>query len=185
MSTTTKEDSRRTVYLMGDEIARQWTEDQRAAWSGFVAVSALLKRDHNRELEATHGLSISMVGLLGRLAAAEHHVMRLTDLAERTGLSLSRVSRIVDLLERRELLNRVRCPSDGRAINAQLSDEGLETARAAQTTLRNAVQRDFFDALDGQDVRALASAFELLLGRIDPSADPEEIVGRGDSCDSE
>lgn len=183
MSATTNDGSKRTVYLMGDDIGREWTAEQRAAWGGFVAMSALLKRSHDRELEEGHGLSISMVGLLGRLAAAEHHVLRLTDLAAMTGLSLSRVSRIIDLLEQRELVARVRCPSDRRAINAQLTDEGLAIARQAQTTLRSAVQRDFFDGLEEDDVAALAVVFARLLGRIDPSGDAETIVADGESCE--
>ena len=183
MSITTNEDTKPSVYLVGDDIGREWTAEQRAAWSGFVAVSGLLKRDHNRELEASHGLSISMVGLLGRLAAAENHVMRLTDLAGMAGLSLSRVSRIVDLLERREHVSRVRCPSDGRAINAQLSDDGLAMAREAQATLRAAVQRDFFDGLDGDDAAALAAVFDRLLRRIDPSGDGDVCIEHGETCD--
>jgi len=184
MSTTTNADSKRTVYLVGDDIGREWTAEQQAAWNGFVGLSGALKRDHNRELEASHGLSISMVGLLGRLAAAENHVMRLTHLADTTGLSLSRVSRIVDLLERRELVHRVRCPSDGRAINAQLSDEGLAIAREAQATLRAAVERDFFDGLDGEEAAALAVVFERLLGRIDPSGDADACLEHGEICDA-
>ena len=183
MKTATNDDGRRTVYLMGDDIGHEWTAQQRAAWGGFVAVSALLKREHNRELEAAHALSISMVGLLGRLAAAEHHVLRLTDLAEMTGLSLSRVSRIIDLLEERELVQRVRCPSDGRAVNAQLTDEGLAQARDAQATLRGAVQRDFLDGLDDDDAAVLALAFERLLMRIGPAGDGLPIVAHGESCD--
>jgi DNA-binding MarR family transcriptional regulator len=183
MSTTVNRHSKRAVYLMGDDIGREWTAEERAAWSGFVAISALLKREHNRELEAEHGLSISMVGLLGRLAAAEHHVLRLTDLAEMTGLSLSRVSRIVDLLEQRVLVARVRCPSDRRAINAQLTDDGLALAREAQATLRGAVQRDFFDGLEDDDIAAMAAAFDRLLTRIGPLTEDAPIVAHGESCE--
>ena len=162
-NTTSHEAARRVIYLMGDVIDGAWTPDQRAAWSGFLALSACLKLDHNHELEAHHGLSLSMVGLLGRLAAAENHVQRLSDLAAAMGLSLSRVSRIIDILERRELVKRVQCPNDGRAVNAQLTGLGLSEARQAQMTLRAAVQRDFLDALDPADAAALAASFQRLL----------------------
>ncbi len=169
--TTTSEAAQRVLYLMGDVIDSEWTPDQRAAWSGFLELSACLKLDHNHELETEHGLSISMVGLLGRLAAAENHVQRLTDLAAAMGLSLSRVSRIIDILERRHLVERVQCPNDGRAVNAQLTSLGLSEARQAQTTLRAAVQRDFLEALRGSDAALLAASFQRLLAAMEARRD--------------
>jgi len=177
-NTTTSEAEQRVVYLMGDVIDREWTDDQRAAWSGFLELSACLKLDHNHELEAHHGLSISMVGLLGRLAAAENHVQRLTDLAAAMGLSLSRVSRIIDILERRRLVERVRCPNDRRAVNAQLTNLGLTAARQAQTTLRAAVQRDFLDALHDADAAVLAASFQRLLTAMDSRRDRTHVLSR-------
>ena len=58
------------------------------------------------ELEAEHGLSISSLELMSRLATSEQGLLRLTTLAEAAGLSLSRVSRILDGLERRGLVER-------------------------------------------------------------------------------
>jgi DNA-binding MarR family transcriptional regulator len=60
-------------------------------------------------------------------------------------------------------VERVQCPNDGRAVNAQLTNLGLTAARQAQTTLRAAVQRDFLDALGGVDAAALAASFQRLL----------------------
>ena len=42
---------------------------------------------------------------------------------------LSRISRMVDTLEQRGLVERPPCPTDGRAINAHLTDAGLTLAR--------------------------------------------------------
>ncbi len=61
-----------------------------------------LTRELESELEAEYGLSLSGVELLGRLAAAEGRMLRLTELAGQAGLSVSRVSRITDMLEARE-----------------------------------------------------------------------------------
>ena len=68
---------------------------------------------------------MSMVGLMGRLAAAERRTVRLTDLAGAMGLSLSRVSRIVDILEGRGLVERQASLTDARATNAHLTRKGL------------------------------------------------------------
>ena len=82
------------------------------------------------------------------------------------GLSLSRVSRIVDALERRELVRRRPCPSDARAVNAHLTAEGLDLARRAQSAHHVAVQERFFNLLQPQEIAMLADVF----GRFAPRA---------------
>jgi DNA-binding MarR family transcriptional regulator len=58
--------------------------------------------------------------------------MRLSTVASATGLGLSRVSRIIDILERRKLVERPSCPDDARAVDAHLTKAGLALAREAQ-----------------------------------------------------
>ena len=118
-----------------------------------------LTRELESELEAAHGLSLSGVELLGRLAAAEGRMLRLTDLAGLAGLSVSRVSRITDMLEARGLVERRPCPSDARAKNAYLTDDGLELLRTAQGTHFAGVEERFFDRLEPAEVEVLASIF--------------------------
>jgi DNA-binding MarR family transcriptional regulator len=86
--------------------------------------------------------------------------MRLTALAEAAGLSLSRVSRILDGLERRGLVERRADESDTRAKNAALTEAGLELLREAQHTHFDGVERLFFDHVSDEDVETLARAFE-------------------------
>ncbi len=92
--------------------------------------------------------------------------MRLTDLADRAGLSLSRVSRIVDSLEARGLVERRRCPEDKRARNAGLTAAGADLLEAAQATHFAGVQTKFFEQVDSTEMAALAAVF----GRLAPSA---------------
>jgi DNA-binding MarR family transcriptional regulator len=118
-----------------------------------------LTRELEAELESTHDVSLSGLELMMRLALAPDQRLRLTLLAQQTGLSLSRVSRVADVLEARGLVERLACPADARAINAHLTPAGNTLAREAQTTYLAAVQRTFFDALSVPEVEALASVF--------------------------
>ena len=104
--------------------------------------------------------------MLGRLAAAERRKLRLSTLAAETGLSLSRISRIMDALARRGLAVRRPCPEDSRAVNAHLTDEGLALVREAQATHFAGVQSQFFDTLSPEEVATLATVF----GRFAPRA---------------
>ena len=152
--------------FVGDDGLARWSRIHADDWVGLLETHKKLTRALEAELEAEHGLSLSGLELMGRLAASEGRLLRLSSLAERTGLSLSRVSRIMDVLEARGLVERRLCPSDARARNAWLTDAGLDLLRAAQVTHFAGVQRRFFDQLEPEEVAALATAF----GRFAPDA---------------
>src|SRR5437764_8617107 len=122
------------AYVVGDDGLAQWSDTHKDAWIGMLETHKRLTRELEAELEASYGLSLSGVECLGRLAAAEDRKLRLSVLASATGLSLSRISRIVDLLETRELVERVACADDARAVEAQVTDAGLQLVRAAQAS---------------------------------------------------
>ena len=136
-----------------------WTETHADAWIGLLETHKQLTRSLDAELTAQHGLSLSALELLARLAAADDRSLHLTALAAASGLSLSRVSRIIDTLEGRGLVGRKSCPHDARAVHAQLTDAGLKTALAAQATHFASVQAAFFDQLDEQEIATLARVF--------------------------
>ena len=136
------------------------------AWVGLLETHKQLTRALDAELDARHGLSLSGVELLGRLAAADDHRLRLSALAAESGLSLSRVSRIVDHLERRGLVERRQCDEDARAVNAVLTDDGLALAREAQATHLEIVHERFYGRLDPAEIETLEAVF----GRFVPDA---------------
>ena len=154
-----KETANSCAYVVGDDGLTRWSHTHADAWIGLLETHKRLTRALEIELEAEHGLSLSALELMGRLAAAPDRIMRLSALAEQIGLSLSRVSRIVDVLEERRLVQRRACPGDRRARNAWLTPSGLALLRAGQATHFAGVQRRFFDQLEPEAVEALAAAF--------------------------
>jgi DNA-binding MarR family transcriptional regulator len=156
MATTSKRSS--AIVLRSDGFP-QWSHEYAAAWIGMLATHRRLTRELDAELDAAHGLTLSGLELLARLASVPEHRLRLSILAGEAGLSLSRVSRIVDALEARGLIERQNCPADARAINAQLTPAGLGLAQAAQSTHLAAVRERFFDRLDEREISTLAEVF--------------------------
>jgi DNA-binding MarR family transcriptional regulator len=136
------------------------------AWVGLLETHKQLTRALDAELDARHGLSLSGVELLGRLAAADGRQLRLSALAAESGLSLSRVSRIVDHLEDRGLVERKQCDADARAVNACLTAPGLALAGEAQATHLEIVRERFYDRLDPAEIDTLTAVF----GRFAPDA---------------
>jgi DNA-binding MarR family transcriptional regulator len=160
MATTSKRTT--SPIVVRSDGFPEWSHEYAAAWIGLLATHRRLTRELDAELEAAHGLTLSGLELLARLASVPERRLRLSVLAGEAGLSLSRVSRIVDSLEERELVERQHCPSDARAINAQLTAAGLELAQAAQSTHLAAVRERFFDRLDPREVTTLAEVFSRL-----------------------
>ncbi|UJA20973.1 MarR family transcriptional regulator [Thermoleophilia bacterium SCSIO 60948] len=161
------------AYVIGDQGVEELSGTAGEAWIGLLETYKSLTRALETELEASHGLTLSSLETLGRLAAAEEGRLRLSELAAETGLSVSRMSRIVDSLGDRGLVERVRCPSDARAIHVSLTDAGLELARGAQATHLRAVQERFFDRLSEDEVASLAGIF----GRFAPRAAERCLAG--------
>jgi DNA-binding MarR family transcriptional regulator len=157
------------AFVVGDDGLSRWSDTHEEAWVGLLETHKRLTRSLDRDLEAEHGLGISALELLGRLAAADDRRLQLSTLAAACGLSLSRVSRLVDVLEDRSLVERKPCPGDARAINAVLTKSGLDLARQAQASHFAAVQERFFDQLSETELKTLAKVF----GRFAPRAAEE------------
>ena len=146
-------------YVVGDDGLATWSDTHKDAWIGLLETHKRLTRALDAELEAEHGLTLSGVECLGRLAASEGRAMRLTALAGATGLSLSRISRIVDTLEARGLVERRSSPKDARAVEAHLTGAGLELVRSAQASHFASVQERFFAQLSDEELAVLARVF--------------------------
>jgi DNA-binding MarR family transcriptional regulator len=154
------------AYVVGDDGLSRWSDTHADAWIGLLETHKRLTRALDAELEARHGLTLSALEVLGRLAAAPGRCLRLSDVAAATGLSLSRISRIVDALCARELTERRASQSDARAVVAHLTEAGLALARAAQASHFASVQERFFDQLGPAELTTLAQVF----GRFAPRA---------------
>jgi DNA-binding MarR family transcriptional regulator len=90
------------------------------------------------------GLTLSQYGLLEVLA--EQPSARVQELAAHAGITASTATRILDGLERREIVRRARSDEDRRAVTVSLTDAGQVLVQAEQEWLRGR-QRAFYAAL--------------------------------------
>ena len=159
MSSPSESTASSCPYVVGDDGLARWSETHADAWIGLLETHKQLTRALEAELENRHGLSLSGLEVLGRIAASDRRRLRLSTLANETGLSLSRISRIIDLLQARGLVERRACAEDARAVEAHLTDEGLSVTREAQATHFASVQQRFFELLGPGEIEALAVVF--------------------------
>ena len=152
------------AYVVGEDGL---TGPHADAWIGLQRAQRELIRRLETRLDERYGLSLSALELLGRLAASGRRRRRLARLAEDVELSLSRVSRIVDALERRGLVERRPCPEDARATEACLTDAGLVLVSDAQAAHLADVQLHFFDRLTSAELELLGDVFGRLANEPD------------------
>src|SRR3954468_1993875 len=119
-------------HVESDGDLRQWCPVSADAWTGPLQPLRRLPRELEAELEERHNLSFSGLEILARLARAEGHHLRMSDLAEQANLSLSRVPRLVDQLEIRGAAAREACATDARVVHVVLTDDGAELLAVAQ-----------------------------------------------------
>ena len=112
--------------LPTDEHAGLWlTPDQLASWLSVVRLITRLPWAIDAQLQRDAGLSMIEYMTMAMLGEAPQWTMRMSDLAERTSSSLSRLSHLVTRLENRGYVRREADPADGRFTNAILLPAGL------------------------------------------------------------
>jgi DNA-binding MarR family transcriptional regulator len=95
---------------------------------------AAITRELDADLVARHGLTSRDYEVLLFLANEPLRRLGMSELAERTMLTRSGVTRLVDGLNRSGLVERVSCDSDARISYAQITDAGYERLREAGRT---------------------------------------------------
>lgn len=139
--------------------------ERETAFFGFLQAHVDLTRALEQALSSAHGISLAGYEVLNRLMQAEDGGLRMSDLADRTRLSLSRISRVVDDLALRGLVERRACETDRRVSYAALSDAGRTFLREAQETFFAEVEDRFLGQLSASETKVLADVFGRLAGR--------------------
>ena len=114
---------------------------------------ALLDLQLTRDLAQDCGLSEADYDVLSNVSEAAGHSLRLGDLAAHMLWSKSRLSHHVARMERRGLVARQDCPSDGRGAVLTLTEAGWQAIRDAAPGHVESVRRHFLDLLTEEQVR--------------------------------
>ncbi|MEV6824822.1 MarR family winged helix-turn-helix transcriptional regulator [Amycolatopsis sp. NPDC051102] len=150
---------------MGDQAALD--AEEAAFWRPLMRIMTALPRALEDQFLPETGLTITDYGVLVALSEAPDHLLRISGLAATTGLSLSRISRVVDDLTRRGLTEKRRCAEDGRASNAVLTPVGLARLEAAFPSHLARVRASVFDHLSAEDIRAAGPVLARLAAALD------------------
>lgn len=143
------------------------SHDEQQAWRTFLYGVNLLMENISTALEQDprFDLSLDEYEILVRLSEAPGGRIRMSGLADQVVHSRSRLTHTVARLEKRGILERVRCSGDGRGREAVLTEAGAELLRQAAPVHVASVRERLLDAVGTEDL--------LELGRIMARTIPE------------
>jgi DNA-binding MarR family transcriptional regulator len=142
---------------------RWLTAEEQRAWRAYLESSIVLFDRLDRQLQRDSGITHGYYEILVRLSEAEGRSLRMSQLADATRSSRSRLSHAVARLEERGWVIRRDCPTDRRGQLAELTDEGFVVLVQAAPGHVEAVRRYVIDRLDPDQITELAEIGEMIV----------------------
>lgn len=146
---------------------RWLSADEQAAWRPFLAATRRFLDEIERQLQHDAGIPHAYYEVLVQLSETPARRLRMSELAESSLSSRSRLSHAVSRLEELGWVRRETCPTDRRGAFAVLTDEGYAAIVAAAPGHVEAVRRNLFDALSDTQVAQLREISEAVLRGLD------------------
>jgi DNA-binding MarR family transcriptional regulator len=145
----------------------RWLNDEeQATWRAFLAATHRLFAQLDRELQRDAGMPHAYYAILAMLSEAPERALRMSELAELTQSSRSRLSHAIARLEEAGWVRRESCPTDRRGALAILTDAGFATLEKAAPGHVAGVRAHLFDPLSPAQVAQLREISEALVAHL-------------------
>jgi len=154
----------------------RWLDDaEKHAWIGWVFATRLFWEEVERDLAHDADMPFGYYDILVMLSETPDRRLRMSELAECTQSSRSRLSHAVNRLEDLGWVRRESCPEDRRGQVAVLTDAGFAALEAAAPHHVESVRTHLFDVLSPEQVAQLDDITQTLLDHLLPI-----VAARGD-----
>lgn len=154
--------------MLGFMETRWLDEDEQATWRAFLRLNHLLFGRLDRELQAGPGIPHGYYEILVNLSEAPGRALRMSELAERTQSSRSRLSHAVARLEDNGWVRRELCDTDRRGQTAVLTEAGFAALEAAAPVHVEGVREHLFDQLSPAQVAQLRAISTAVVDHLRP-----------------
>jgi DNA-binding MarR family transcriptional regulator len=136
------------------------------AWEAFLRAYATTSHVLERVAESRGGLPLGEHFLLVQIARGPESGIRPTDLAARSLLTKSGITRALDRLEQNELLERRVCPSDKRGSLVVLTPRGRRLLRRSAPSHIRAIAKHFAEPLSSEELAVMTTALERIASTV-------------------
>jgi DNA-binding MarR family transcriptional regulator len=152
-------------------VTKWLSADEQQSWRSFITAWTLLDHQLNSELQSQHDLTIADYEILVRLSECEGKRLRMSELAEATLASRSRLSHQVGRLEATGLVARAECAEDRRGSFAVLTEAGWQALVNSAPTHVTGVRAHVLDVLSKSEFKALGEACRKIATAIGQESD--------------
>jgi DNA-binding MarR family transcriptional regulator len=160
----------RTKASAANPQARWLIGEEEQAWRAVGSMMHKLDWALECQLERDSDLSFIEYYTLARLSEDPARTLRMSELAEVTNASLSRLSHLVTRLEKWGFVRREPDPTDGRYTNAILTKAGHDKLRDSAPRHVEAVRQLVIDEFSRTELAKLRAYCERIVARVDASA---------------
>lgn len=136
-------------------------------WRALMRIVKTLPRHLDNDLVRGAGLTASEYTMLMHLSEAPNRELRMADLAEATGLSASRTTRLVDDLQSRGLVAKRVSSTDGRSNIARLTSAGVTKMKSAWPAHLASVRKRMFDHIEPSAVQRTAQVLSTVAAQLE------------------
>jgi len=143
------------------------------AWRAFYAMRRRLDRTLERQLQRDGDISAPDYEVLLAVFTAPDRRIRTRELTRELDWETSRVSHQVTRMEKRGLVERTECDTDGRGSWIGVTPAGSRAVLGAMREHAASIRRYFFDVLSPEELATLASASSRVLDALEPTTDCE------------
>jgi DNA-binding MarR family transcriptional regulator len=147
-----------------------------AVWRAFLRAHSAMLRRISRDLDEAGLPPLAWYDVLAALRDAPEGRLRQVELAEQVMLSNSGLSRLLDRIEAKQLIERLSCETDRRAFFITLTDEGRELLERMWPVYARGVAEDFLPAL-GDSPTKIRETLESIGEQCDAVRDAEAEIG--------
>jgi DNA-binding MarR family transcriptional regulator len=131
-------------------------------WAALLRVTNTIHARVSEDLVEL-GITPEEIELLIRLSRAPNESLRMVEVSRSLLLSKSGVTRLVDRLELRGLVERTSCPEDRRVVYTTLTDQGRQAFDEAGPRLAVAVAEHLGRHLDAPKIAAIRDGLSIVL----------------------
>ena len=158
-------------------MTRWLNEQQQAAWRAWIAASLLLPDRLSRDLMEQADISLADYEILVYLSESAERRLRMSELADLTLSSRSRLSHQIDRLTRAGLVDRQPCSEDRRGAFAVLTPAGWDFLVATAPAHVESVREHLVDVLTEEEFDEFGRLCAKVANRLRPCED-----GASDGC---
>ncbi|HEX3648489.1 MAG TPA: MarR family transcriptional regulator [Pseudonocardiaceae bacterium] len=138
---------------MGD--VRWLSAEEQRVWRNYMAATRMVESCLERQLQRDSGMPTTYYEIMVSLSEAPDRTLRMSELADRSRFSRSRLSHAVARMEQAGWVRRTECPSDKRGAFAVLTENGFAALADAAPGHAGQVRSLLFDVLSSEQIEQL------------------------------